>query len=61
MAIIQFLVTAFGLGILPPSPPHLLAAIWQFSEVINSGTQPLQNFTPMKLIKEVREPSTRWT
>ena len=49
LAIIQFLAATYKLEIFPTDPVKL-GQVQQFSEVINSGIQPLQNFSTMKAV-----------
>lgn len=60
LAIIQFLEQLFPASSLLPQDPFLKARAWQLAEVINAGTQPIQNLGVMKKVTDDEAKRKEW-
>lgn len=60
MAIIEYLEEAYPMPALLPQPPMLRAKVRQLAEMINSGTQPLQNLVILQAIEQLGGSKEAW-
>jgi len=60
LAIMRYLESQHPEPSMLPSDPFVLAKMWEVCEVINSGTQPLQNVSVIKRINDIGGDGKQW-
>lgn len=60
LAIARYLDAAHPEPLLVPEDPFMGAQVWELAEMINAGTQPLQNFATLQRVKAMGGDMKEW-